>query len=74
MRRSTSDVSIALMHFIHLGWVKQTMTSTLVFDIAQFFPSLNHWLFSLILRKTGFDLKVVHLFSNYLVGSKTWYF
>ena len=74
MRRSTSDVSIALMHFIHLGWVKQTMTSTLVFDIAQFFPSLNHWLFSLILKKTGFDLKVVHLFSNYLVGSKTWYF
>jgi len=45
----------------------------LAFDIAQFFPSLNHWLLSLILRKAGFDPKVNYFFSNYLVERKTWY-
>ena len=50
------------------------MTSTLAFNIAQFFPSLSHCLFSHILCKVGFDPKVKHFFSNYLVGRKTWYF
>ena len=50
------------------------MTSTLAFDITQFFPSFNYWLLPLILRKTRFDLKVVHFFSNYLVEKKTQYF
>jgi len=49
------------------------MTSTLVFDITQFFLSLNHCLLLLILRKTGFDLKVKYFFSNYLAGRKTQY-
>ena len=50
------------------------MTSTLAFDIAQFFPSLNHWLLPLIIRKAEFDPKVSCFFSNYLVGRKTQYF
>jgi len=50
------DADIALMHIIYLGWVKNLSTSTLAFDIAQFFPSLNHYLLSLILEKVGFDL------------------
>jgi len=50
------------------------MTSTLAFDITQFFPSLNHCLLPLILRKAGFDPKVDCFFSNYLIGRKTWYF
>jgi len=45
----------------------------LVFDIAQFFPSLNHCLLSAILEKAGFDLKVTNFFSNYLVNRKTSY-
>ena len=49
------------------------MTSTLVFNIAQFFPLLNHCILSLILRKAGFDSKVMHFFSNYLVEKKTQY-
>ena len=49
------------------------MTSILAFNIVQFFPSLNYWLLLLILRKTGYDPKVVQFFSNYLVGKKTWY-
>jgi len=50
------------------------MTSTLVFDIAQFFPSLNHHLLSAILGKAGFDSKVVSFISNYLVNRKMSYF
>jgi len=50
------------------------MTSTLVFDITQFFPSLNHQLLSLIFDKVGFDPKVTSFFYNYLVGRKTQYF
>jgi len=57
-----------------MGWIKNLSTSTLAFDIAQFFPSLNHQLFSLILRKAGFDSCVVNFFSNYLVDRKTQYY
>ena len=45
----------------------------LVFDIAQFFPSLNHYLLLLILDKAGFDPKVSRFFRNYLIGRKTKY-
>ena len=48
-------------------------TSTLAFDIAQFFPSLNHCLFSLILGKAEFESRVVNFFSNYLVNRMTNY-
>jgi len=57
--KSTTNAGIALTHFIHTGWIKNLLTSILAFDIAQFFPSLNHCLLSLILGKTGFDPKVV---------------
>ena len=45
----------------------------LAFDIAQFFPSLNHWLLSTILEKASFNLKVTNFFSNYLIDRKTSY-
>jgi len=72
--KSTSDAGIALTHFIHTGWIKHLSTSTLAFDIAQFFPSLNHHFMSLILDKAGFGPQVVNFFSNYLVNRKTSYF
>jgi len=40
--KSTTDASVTLTHIAHSGWVKGKMTSTLAFDISQFFPSLNH--------------------------------
>ena len=40
--KSTTDAGVALTHTIRAGWVKNLSTSTLAFDIAQFFPSLNH--------------------------------
>ena len=42
--------------------------------ISQFFPSLNHWLFTLILDKVGLDPRVVKFFLNYLIGRRTQYF
>ena len=70
----TMDAGITLTHFIHMGWIKNILTSSLAFDIAQFFPSLNHHLLALIIGKAGFDPWVVKFFSNYLVNRKTKYF
>jgi len=72
--KATSDIGITLTHFIHMGWIRNLPTSTLAFNISQFFPSLNHCLLPHILRKAGFDPKVVCFFSNYLISRKTCYF
>ena len=68
------DVRITLIHIICLGWVKNLSTSTLIFDISQFFPSLNYHLLTLILGKAGFDPHIIKFFSNYLIGRKINYF
>ena len=49
------------------------MTSTLAFNISQFFPLLNHQLLTLILKKMDIDPKVTSFFVNYLVKRKTSY-
>jgi len=72
--KSTIDAGIALMHIIQTGWVKNLSTSTLAFDIAQFFSSLNHRLLTLIMKKAGFDNHIVSFFAYYLVDRKTNYF
>ena len=72
--KSTTDIGIALTYFICTEWIKNISTSSLVFDIMQFFPSLNHCLLVLILGKTEFESRVVNFFSNYLVNRKTKYF
>jgi len=40
----------------------------------QFFPSLNHHLLTLILKKVGFNNHVISFFVNYLMDRKTNYF
>ena len=72
--KSTIDAGTALMHIIHLGWVKKISTSTLAFDITQFFLSLNYRLLTCILQKAGLDICVVNFFTNYLINRKTNYF
>ena len=67
-------MGIALTHIIYFGWVKNISTSTLAFDIAQFFPSLNHYLLTRILEKAGLNNHIVNFFANYFVGRKTNYF
>ena len=71
--KSTMDTRIALTHIMRSGWAKGKTTSTLTFDISQFFPSLNHHLLTLILEKAGLDPRVSTLFVNYLVKRKTNY-
>ena len=55
------------------GWAKGKTTSTLIFDISQFFPSLNHGMLTSILSKVGLETKVSKFFMNYLVQRKTNY-
>ena len=71
--KSTNDVGIALIHIIRSRWTKGRTTSTLAFDISQFFPSLNHHLLILILEKAGLDTKVTNFFVNYLIQRSTKY-
>ena len=73
LKQQSTDVGVVLTYFIYTGWVKNLSTSILAFDIAQFFPLLNHQLFSLILFKVSFDPKILLFFKNYL-GRKTRYF
>ena len=73
-QQSTTDVGVVLTYFIYTGWVKNLSTSILGFDIAQFFPLLNHQLLSLIFFKVSFNPKILLFFKNYLVGRKTRYF
>ena len=65
--KSTADAGIALTHIVWSGWAKRRSTSSLAFDISQFFPSLNHNLLILILEKAELDHKVTNFFANYLI-------
>ena len=71
--KSISDAGIALTHIVRSGWAKGKSTSTLAFDISQFFPSLNHRLLVLIFEKASLDPKVTAFFANYLVQRRTNY-
>jgi len=71
--KSTSDAGVALTHIVRSGWTKGRTTSTLAFNISQFFPSLNHQLLVLILEKIGLDSKVTNFFANYLIQRSTKY-
>ncbi|CAA7270904.1 unnamed protein product [Cyclocybe aegerita] len=48
-QRSTEDAGLILTHLVQAGWVKGLQTSALAFDIAQFFPSINHEMFMAVL-------------------------
>ncbi|CAA7258924.1 unnamed protein product [Cyclocybe aegerita] len=72
-QRSTKDAGLILTHLVRAGWVKGLQTSVLAFDIAQFFPSINHEMFMAVLRKQGFSPVLVEFFASYLVGRSTVY-
>ena len=72
--KSMTDAGITLTHIIQTDWVKNLLTSTLAFNIAQFFPLLNHHLLTLIMKKAGFNNCIISFFANYLIDRKTIYF
>jgi glutamate synthase domain-containing protein 1 len=64
-QRSTEDTGSFLMHLAHTGWAKKLETSVVAFDIAQFFPWINHPL--AVLKKQGFHPRITKFFELYLV-------
>ena len=62
---STTDAGIYLTYLIRMGWLRQCHMSVLVFDIAQFFPSLNYQFLSLCLKKAGLNTNVIYFFNSY---------
>jgi hypothetical protein len=73
MQQSVEDAAVALTHHVRTGWAHKKATSVLAFDIAQFFPSLNHNVLSEIIKHFGFSSKVVSFFSDYLTKRKRKY-
>jgi Reverse transcriptase (RNA-dependent DNA polymerase) len=41
-QHSTEDARVYLTHLVRAGWAERLQTSMVVFDIAQFFLSINH--------------------------------
>ena len=72
-QRSTEDDRLFLTHLVLTGWAKGKKTSVVAFDIAQFFPSLNHAMLLAILQKQGFSCIVTKFFASYLVDQFTAY-
>jgi len=72
-QRSMEDAGVFLTHLIRAGWAKKLKTSVIAFDIAQFFPSLNHDILMVVIQKAGFPLVLGDFFRSYLTGRKTMY-
>jgi len=62
---SIIDAGIFLTHLAYAGWLKQCHTSIIAFDIAQFFPFLNHNFLSSCLKKAGLNTHVIGFFNSY---------
>src|SRR4029077_12887106 len=72
-QNSTEDAGVFLTHIVRAGWAKGKVTSVLAFDLAQYFPSLNHEVIVSLLEGMGFAAQVVDFFKSYLTGRKTRY-
>jgi retron-type reverse transcriptase len=72
-QRSTGDTGVYLTHLVRAGWAKGLTTSVVAFDIAQFFPSINHSVLLEVVPRSGFPPCVKNFFRSYLVGRLTTY-
>ena len=68
--RTNTKVSSLQHHPVHTRQVKDLYTSTLAFNIAQFFPLLNYQLLLLVVNKARFNPRISSFFSNYLLTEK----
>lgn len=71
MQHSTTDAATLLVHNVKQAWKQGIDSSALLFDISQFFPSINHVLLTDILRRQGFCSSLCSYFSDYLVDRQT---
>ena len=62
--------ALYLTHSVHTRWVKDLHTSTLAFNIAQFFPLLNYQLLLLVVDKARFNPRISSFFANYSLTEK----
>jgi hypothetical protein len=72
-QHSTTDAAIYLTHTVRVGWAKGLKTSVLAFDLAQFFPSINHEMLIALMAKMGFSDLELEMFQSYLIGRSTRY-
>jgi Reverse transcriptase (RNA-dependent DNA polymerase) len=72
-QRSTEDAGVYLTHLVRAGWAEGLQTCIVAFDIAQFFPSINHEVLLRVIDRSGFPLCVGRFFCSYLVGRRTTY-
>ena len=70
---STGDAGLFLTHLVRSGWAQNLQTSVVAFDVAQFFPSINHQFLLEVMRKQGFHRKVTAFFGSYLLDRFTTY-
>ena len=56
---------------VYIPVAKGLKTSVVTFDLAQYFPSLNHSAITLVLDRMGFADLLVNFIADYLVGRTT---
>ena len=67
-QHSTIDAASMLTNHIRLGWKARMVTSVLAFDVAQFFPSVQHDLLLRTLERYGFSAKYIRFLASYFTG------
>jgi len=72
-QRLMIDAGLYLTHCVCAGWLKQCHTSVIAFDMAQFFPSLNHVFLSACMEKAGLSRNITNFFNSYHAGRSTTY-
>jgi len=72
-QQSTTDTGLYLTYIIRAGWLKQCHTSVIAFDIAQFFPSLNHSFLAKCLSKASLNASIINFFNSYHANRTTTY-
>ena len=73
-QKSIIKATLYLIYLICTGWLKQCHTSIIVFDMAQFFLSLNYSFLFKCLTKADLNTNIINFFhSYYLVLQKVTY-
>lgn len=72
-QRGTTDAGVFLSRFVAQQREDGKYTSVLAVDVAQFFPSINHELLLIMLRKLGISPVLCHFFADYFRDRQTHY-